>query len=364
MNQTLHHIRLAVGLEIESGAQPTRTLNRDQASELAGHLATDLARVLPSADQTLLTVGAGLFEPNELLRPGLPAWPALEELVDNLSRQSGFRPQVVAFGARAGRMPHMALQPPDSPPLGQFIVLPLLLTCPAELAETIESTLENELFETGSIDPPARALLQASAGIASVHGQLLTANDLIALQHVQLDSAGLGGFWPVIEQLLLADTTNHDFDLPAGLEAHWQSGKKRIDVQFVGHDQAAGSDIDYVLWTRAFRTLAAMLDAHGVAWQAQAREPVTFDRAQQMMIETAGETGHPDGLTVHRHPDLGLVAWTVVEDGRMMHLYPLRPEAAGPIERDLTARRSEPVVRCTHINTDPITGKLAPASSP
>ncbi|MFO7562909.1 MAG: hypothetical protein R6X02_09735, partial [Enhygromyxa sp.] len=107
--------------------------------------------------------------------------------------------------------------------------------------------------------------------------------------------------------LLLADTTNHDFDLPAGLEAHWQSGKKRIDVQFVGHDQAAGSDIDYVLWTRAFRTLAAMLDAHGVAWQAQAREPVTFDRAQQMMIETAGETGHPDGLTVHRHPDLGLV---------------------------------------------------------
>ncbi len=364
MNQTLHHIRLAAGLEIEPAVQSRRALDREKASELAGHLAADLARVLPSANQALLTVGAGQFEPNELLRPGLPAWLALEDLVDNLVRQSGFRPQVMAFGASSGRMAHAALQPPDTPPLGQFIVLPLLLTCPADLAEAIESTLENELFETGSIDPPARALLQESAGMVSVHGQLLTANDLIALQHVQLDAAGLGGFWPVIEQLLLAGGTDHDFDLPANLNACWRTSEKRIDIQFLGHDQSTGNDIDYVLWTRAFRTLAALLDAHGVTWRAKASEPVIFDPAQQMMIETGGQTEGPDSLTVHQHPDLGLVAWSLVEDGRIMHLYPLQPQAAGRIERDLTARRSVPVVRCREINTNPSTGKLAPATSP
>lgn len=364
MNQTLNHIRLAAGLEIEPGARPNRTLERDQASELAGHLAADLARVLPSADQALLTVGAGLFEPNELLRPELPVWQALEELVGHLMRQSGFRPQVMAFGASDGRMAHAALQPPDTPPLGQFIVLPLMLTCPAELSDSIESTLENTLFENGSIDPPARALLQESAGIASVHGQLLTVNDLIALQHVQLDAAGLGGFWPVIEQLLLADTADQDFNLPGHLKASWQTAQKRIDIQFLGHDQAVGRNVDYILWTRALRTLLAMLDAHGITWQAQADGQLVFDPAQQMMIESAGESVLPDGVTVHQHPDLGLVAWTLVEDGRVMHLYPLQPEAAGQIEQDLTARQSAPIVRCRNINTDPNTGRLAPAPSP
>ncbi len=362
MNQTLHHIRIAVGLEIESIDPSNRTLDRDQASELAGHLATDLARVLPSADQTLLTIGAGLFEANELLRPGLPAWQALEELADNLVGQSGFRPQVVAFGARAGRMPHTDLQPPESPPMGQFIVLPMLLSCPAELAGSIESTLENELFETGSIDPPARALLQESVGLVSVHGQLLTANDLLALQHVQLDSAGLGGFWPVIEQLLLQDDSDLSFEeLPAGLKANWNATQRRIDIEFLGHDQALAKDLDYVLWTRAFRTLAAMLDAHAVPWQARGDDRLTFDPAQQMMIEIAGATDRPDSLTVHQHKDLGLVAWTLVEDRRVMHLYPLHPEAAGRIEHDLTARRSAPVVRGNSITTDPETGKLSPA---
>ncbi len=364
MNQTLHHIRLAVGLEIESAALTGRALDRDRASELAGHLSADLARVLPEADQTLLTVTAGLFEPNELLRPGLPAWQGMEELVANLLRQSGFRPQVMAFGARNARMPHAALQPPDSSPLGRFIVLPLLLTCPLETAESIESTLERELFESGSIDPPARALLHEHAGMDSVHGQLLTANDLIALQHVQLDSAGLGGFWPVIEQLLLAGHADHDFELPAQLTARWQAEEQRIDIQFLGHDQAVDREIDYVLWTRAFRTLAALLDAHGVSWQARADAPLTFDATGQMMIETTGKTDRPDSLTVHQHPDIGLVAWTVVEDGRMMHLYPLHPRATGRIEHQLTGRRSAPVIRCDTINTDPDTRKLAPAACP
>ena len=361
MNQTLHHIRLLAGLEIEPGGQPLRMLSRDDASELAGHLATDLARVLPEAENTLLMASACLFEPNELLQPDFPAWQALEELAANMHRQSGFRPQVVAFGAHGGRMPHAALQPPPAPPQGQFIALPLLLVCSSDSAASIESKLEAELFESGSIDPPARSLLHSAAGLESVHGQLLTVNDLIALQHVQLDSVGLGGFWPVIEQVLLAGGTPQDFELPAGLEVFWQPDGKCLDIRFVTFDQSELSPDEYCLWMRAFRTLTALLDAHGIDWRPQSEDPVAWDEHQQMMIETSGPSGHKDGLTVHHHPHLGLVAWTVVEEGRLMHLYPLRPDAADQIERELAARQSGLITRCKTIHSDPDTGKLAPA---
>jgi hypothetical protein len=362
MDQSLHHIRLCAGLEIESGQGIRRTLSRDLASELAGHLATDLARVLPSADQAALVLGAGLFEPNELLRPGLPAWQALEDLAGGLMRQSGFRPQLIAFGSHEDRMPHAELQPASGAAQGHFLAIPLLLTCPADMAREAESTLEAGLFESGNIDPPARALLHKAAGLASVHGQLLTANDLIALQHVQLDSVGLGGFWPVIEHLLLAADSDHSFDLPATLRASWHAGDQRMQIRFVGHDQALSSDLDYALWTRAFRTLTALLDAHGVTWHPHPEGELTHDPRQQMMIETAGATERPDGLTVHRHPELGLVAWTLVEDGRVVHLYPLRPHAAGSIEQEFAARHPGRVWRCNRIHTDSVSGKLAPGN--
>lgn len=361
MDESLHHIRLLAGLEIDPGRTPERFLDRKAASNLAGHLATDLARVLPEAEQTLLVAGAGLFEPSELLRPGLPVWQVLEDLAADMIRQSGFRPQVMALGAHNSRMPHEDLQPPPSRPQGQFIALPLLLVCPAEIAESIETRLEAQLFESGSIDPPALALLHAQAGIESVHGQLLTLHDLIALQHVQFDSAGLGAFWPVVEHVLLTGGETRQFNLPAGLEAAWQPASERLDIRFVSLDQTQLATTDYLIWMRALRMLTALLDAHGVDWQPMAEGQVTFDRAQQMMIETAGPVDWPSGLTIHHDSELGPVAWTVVEDGRMMHLYPLRPEAADSIERELAARLPARITRCKTILTDPATGKLVPA---
>ncbi|QOC21927.1 hypothetical protein IC757_12940 [Wenzhouxiangella sp. AB-CW3] len=365
MNQALHHIRLAAGLEIQSDpASVKRVLAREPASELAAHLARDLARVVPEVEQTMLVAGGALFEPTELLQPGLPAWTALEELAGNLLRQSGFQPQVLAIGAHEGRLPHRDLQPGADAPLGQFLVIPLVLLGPTDQATSIEQRLEASLFETGAVHPPGRALLQTQLGLDTVHGQLLTANDLIALQHVQLDGAGLGGFWPVIEHALMAPDQPRTFELPGALSANWNAHAKRLDVQFLGHDQALARQLDPVLWTRAFRTMIALLDAHAVDWQAIGENPLTFDSARQMMIEAAGSASHADGLTVHHHPQLGLLAWTVVEDGNMHHLHPLRPSAAEAIEQELSTRHGQRAVHCRSPQTDPMSGCLQPATDP
>ncbi len=363
MNESVHHIRLLAGLEIQPGESPGRTLDRHRAEQLAGHLAADLQRVVPAVDGSMLVLGAGLFEPFELMRPGFPAWCALEDLAESTLRERGFEPRILAIGSHRSRMPHEQLQPPEDAPQGQFLAMPMTLLCPADEADSLKKALEEALFERGSIDPPARALLADAAGLETVHGQLLTLADLVALQHVQLDSAGLGGFWPVVEEVLVEEDRNHEHELPAGLTARWDAGSRRVDLPFTSLDQFDGDPDDYALWLRAFRTLTTLLDSHGIEWRAHPAHPVVFDEDYSAMIESTGATDSPDGITMHHHPDIGLLAWTVVEDGRMMHVYPLRPESANRVMRDLAARGLTRFDATDQLHTDPETGRLRPAQT-
>ena len=363
MSENLHHIRLLAGLEIQPGEPPRRTLDRHCAEQLAGHLAADLHRVVPAVDGGMLVLGACLFEPFELMRPGFPAWAALDELAESTLRERGFEPRIMAIGSHRGHMPHAGLQPPKDAPQGQFLALPMTLICSREEAEALEQNLENALFERGNIDPPARALLAETAGLDSVHGQLLTLADLIALQHVQLDGAGLGGFWPVVERILVEDGHDQEHQLPAGLSARWDAQERRVDLPFTSFDQFSDEPDDYALWLRAIRTMTTLLDSHGIEWRARPDEPVVFDPDYSAMIESAGAADHPDGITIHHHPDIGLVAWTVVEDGRMMHIYPLRPESARRVMRDLAARGLTRFDTGNELHIDPETGRLRPAKA-
>jgi hypothetical protein len=362
MSEALHHIRLLAGLEIQAGESPRRSLDRGDAERLAEHLAADLHRQVAEVQDGLLVLGASLLEPFELLQPGFPAWSALESLAEPTIRQNGFSPGILAIGAHAGRMPHAELQPPGRPAQGQFVTIPMVLICPAEGADAVKQALEDRLFEQGSIDPPARALLAESAGIDSVHGQLLTLADLVALQNVQLDAAGLGGFWPVVEQVLTDPDTAQTHELPGGLGARWLPEAGRIEVEFTSFDQFEGDIDDYALWLRAFRTLATLLDTHAIEWRANPVEPVVFDPDNSTMIDYGGRWEHGDGITAHHHPDIGLLAWTVVEDGRMMHLYPLRAASADRVMRDLAARGLSRYDDSQRVHTDAQGGRLQPAT--
>lgn len=320
MSSALHHIRLVAGFEVQPGPTGHRQIECDQCEALAAALAQDLARIAPDASQAMLVVGGSLLAPNELLRPGWPAWEALGDLARPVIRERGAGNQVLAIGAHRGRLPDARLAGFDQAAGGQFLTIPMLLISDQDL-DDLRRDLEEKLFETGGVHPPARAALAEASALEIVHGQLLTLADLIALQHVQMDAAGLGGFWPVIEQILLAPQQDQPFDLPAGLAAAWSADPARVEIEFQSLDEFDGQGDDYALWLRALRSLCALLDAHRVSWHIHS--PLNRADDGQYLVEVFEAGAGPDRLGQVQHPDCGLVAWSKVEDGRQSNYYPL-----------------------------------------
>lgn len=334
----LHDIRLVAGFELDAPGLGKRLLERDATAELADALAADLVRAVPIADQAMLVVAGSVLEPNEVLRPDLPAWTAMADLAGPIIREQGLSGQVLAIGGHDGQLPDRRLAPPPRAPAGRFVVLPLLLIAPTEQAAELEQALEQELFERGGTAPPARALLDQQLGLHSTHGQLLTLTDLLALQHVQMDAAGLGGFWPVIEQSILAPDQDQSFVLPAELAAIWDGAERRLAMPFRSFDQFGQPSDRYVLWQRAFRTLITLAESHGLNWAVELDEDSEIIEDQGLLIHSAGACAAADSLTEQSDPDVGLIAWTLVESGQLKHLYPLSQTAAQRHRAILEAR--------------------------
>lgn len=327
MSQTLHDIRLLAGFEIDPESVTSRSLSRAQAEQLATALAADLARIVPDLAPALLVTAGTLLEPAELLRPTLPAWTCMADLAGPSLREPAMDSQVLAIGSHSGRMPDSRLGAPAHPPLGRFVAIPLLLAVPADSGPELEQFLEQELFERGGLEPPARALLEQFCGASSVHGQLLTVNDLLALQHVQMDVAGLSPFWAVIEQILLAPQQDAEFSLPAGLAARWQGDSGRMEIDFLIFDRFQLPPERYPLWQRAYRSLIGLAEAHGLSWQIRADPDLSLQTEHMILVHEAGAMALEDSVTEQAEADLGLIAWTVAEHGRLRHIYPLSAAA-------------------------------------
>lgn len=350
MHQKTHVIPIVAGFEIIPSDQYRPTLDKAACEAIAHALASDLARQLPGDVDTLLVVGGLVVEPNQLLRPHFDVWQALDQLSKPVIRDQGPSSGVLAIGAHLGQMPDDRLQPTQYSLLGQFVCIPILLVVDAEVGLVLEAKLEEALFESGSINPPARAALAEHARLDSVHGQLLTRNDLLALQRVQLDSVGLGAFWDVIEAVLISPDQDHSIHLPADLQIHWDANSQEAEFDFLTFSQwvkAHGtSEADwatgYGQWLRAYRTTQALINSHGIAWRVRPAQGVTLDDRRACVIETS-DLILPDAasrahLTEHMDPMLGLVAWTLIEDDRMIHLYPIEPQAISAIQQDFSAR--------------------------
>ncbi len=348
MHQPTHHIPILAGFEIQPSPDYQPLLDRVAAQDMAQALAADLGRLLPETLDGMLVAGGLVVEPASVLRPGFDVWRALSQLAKPVLTEQGLSASVMAIGAHNGQMPDDRLQPPPARLMGQFVVLPMLLITDEASGPALEKKLEAELFESGSINPPARALLAEHARLDSVHGQLLTRNDLMALQRVQLDTAGLSGFWDVVEAILLDGDKDHDLNLPGGVDAHWQANERKLAIEFLtfnqwaakhgdGHDQTP-LETSYGVWVRAYRTLLAVLEGHGIQWVLALQSSAVFDEQRACVIESIPTPQESlDGmatLTEHTDPALGLIAWTWVEPGRMIHLYPIEARAIAAIKKD------------------------------
>jgi hypothetical protein len=336
----VNDIRLVATFEVDAQPNAVRILSRQDCGALAEALARDLVRLAEPASDGMLVVGGVLLEPGELLRPGLPCWQALSDLSRSAARSPDQGGQILAIGAHQGRLPDERLMPPSDRIHGQLLALPVLLLGPDALIEQLEQSLEAELFERGGLHPPSRAAFSQASGLDTGHGQWMTLNDFIALTHVQMDTVGLGAFWPVVEHALLRPGESATFDLPGALEAEWTADPAEVRIRFRTFNDQAGPIEDYALWTRAFRSLSALLSVHGM--KARIVSDHTVDTDRHALVEATGPCTFGPGVTEQNHPDCGLLCWTLVEDERQYHLYPLDSEGLVHLQQDFRQRGFEP----------------------
>ena len=223
MNDASNHIRLVAGFEIRPPTGDCRyVLERDESRRLGGLVAEDLSRCVPEVTSGHLVTGPALLEPGQIISPNHAPWQAMAR-VAGLDADSGpvREAGITSIGANVGQLAHAPLMPYWSPPRGLFICLPVLLAAGAAELDQLRSKLEQTLFETGGLRPPAMGTLAEITGLDPVHGQLMTRADLMALLKVQLAGAGLDPFWPPVEHALLEPRRDARLALPGGLAADW-----------------------------------------------------------------------------------------------------------------------------------------------
>lgn len=332
----MNDIRLVATFEVEYNTTARCVLSRSECETLADALAQDLARQVEEAGSGLLVVGGGLFAPAEILRPGFPAFQALSNLSKNVLQSPGTEGSVMAIGAHDDRLPDSRLAPRKSEPNGQLLVLPIVLRCDDDRSAQLVEQFESILFEQGGLHPPTRAAFSQATGLDTGHGQLMTLNDLIALTHVQMDTAGLGAFWPVVEHVLIQSDQSAPFDLPGSLKVQWCSDAQTVKTQFETFDDFAGGIDEYSLWTRAYRSLSALLSLHAIELQIETAH--TLDVTRHALLESTGASQGRTGLTEQVHRECGLLCWTLIEDQQQFNLYPLDTEGMTLLRQDFSAR--------------------------
>lgn len=331
MNQSSHLIRLVVGIEVRPPGPDARfILARDAAARIGGHIGDDLAACVAAVTDGHLACGPALLEPGQILAPEPRApWRALARIARLEQPQA---PGVTAIGAHAEQLPEATLAPDPAPPTGQFLCLPLLLKIDHDRDEVL-GALEQHLFDSGGLRPPALGELAAATGLEPVHGQLMTLTDLMALVKMQLAGAGLDPFWPPIEHMLLTPQQTADMHLPAGLQARWLPELQTLQISLAV--DAGGTVVAEVprLWWRAFRQQTALLDQHRIAWRVETASPgLRIDPAMRWAEADGGATDEADGLRPEQDPELGLIGFCRVRDGRRCSYYPLRPEGIAALQ--------------------------------
>ena len=251
MDSTLMLACGAVALELRPGERAGRlALDRDAAAEIAGLVARDVARFAPWASAHDLAVCGAVFDPVELLRPGLPLHAELANLLAAAPSPGAAR--VAAFAGAGLPVP---LQPELAYADGPLRLLPWVLRGPRETLAPVADELENSLLDSGMAPADTALVLQAAFAAPLEHARYLTAHDVAAMMSLQYEHAGLGALWPLVEAVLFGDTGGDVWlDHPPEPLVRLRDGVAT---------RAVPADVDPHLRMR-LRQVRAVLEAHAV----------------------------------------------------------------------------------------------------
>jgi hypothetical protein len=247
-------------------------------------------------------------------------------------------------------MPDADLQPLDDMPLGPMQILPVVVQGPREHMAGLAEAMEYRFLEQGQLSAHSANWLQSAFDVTLRHAQLMTLTDLNALLRMQLEHHGFLALWELLDAALSAAGEPMAVTTSGGQLWEWRNGAAHTVFETFDHwaNEGSGSQLPaarlalaegYAGWTRELRQYLTTLRAHAV--EVQLHLPGQDQAAAETFFrESSDAAAEPDACAVTEHgfADLGTIAITLVRDGRIENLYPLRPRGLNDVHaflRDL-----------------------------
>ena len=334
-----------LALELDAGSVPAQlVLDRDAAAELASLIAADLARLVPGADELGLALLGAVYDQAQILRPGWPIYAELAEHYTRAMRIHGDDVPVFALAAHDGQMPSPTLQPERELLGGTMLLIPWILIGDATRAGAVGKLMERDFVAKGEAGAATADWLMRHFGLRLQHARYLTRNDLCALASVQLEHAGFGALWQLLEGALLAPEQTEEAISASGQSFFYRD--RRITATPRGYHAWASSEAaayyhepqEFVRGFAAYlfelRQYAALFKAHGLPLHLLHKSDNLHAEDGGFWIETLTNANSHGTRHVLAHElrGLGVIVLTVasVSDGKaqpIAHAYPIQPDA-------------------------------------
>lgn len=355
--------------QVTDGQRPPAPLAWAEADRLCWALAEDLQRILGPLQEYGFVVLGGLFDLTEILRPGLPMVDILTELYRRSLPDTRFQPQVMAIGTQGDEFPIPEIAPQRRPGSGPLLAIPFLFLGEPDAMDRLGTRLEKDLLEKGRASLKTGQMIQDRFGIKALNLSFATFNDLCALLKVQLDNAGFGPLWELLETALFTNRRPSRVHLPEGnlflVEGAEAFCRFLTFSQWATeHPESTDPARDYAAFQQLHRQYTAGLAAHGLRIHMVEDAPELRDAPPEQAVSAARMAAMPEdtrevnevvsssddwqdlagiSLTEHSRPGLGPVAFTILARSRggevlyFANQYPLVPEAIERIREHWSA---------------------------
>jgi hypothetical protein len=341
--------RILIAIETDAtrfyGANASRPhlLTQNDSEQMLAHISSDLKSLLPEISRcSLIAVGA-LFDQTQVLRPSYPVFRALEAVSTN-DKQVVFKPGLVSVGARDGEMPSPDLQPLLDIPLGLLQLLPVVIQGPKDLVNELGQAMEYRFMEEGQLSAHSSAWLETAFGISVNHARMMTLTDLSAMFRMQLSHFGFLPLWELLDAALTNSKGPISVATDGGQEFRWEDGAVHTVFETfdswasVGKGAQATAErqalsAGYGDWTREVRQFLTTLNAHGldVRFYLDGNDTPLEGTFLKESSESTPGTGDST-ITEHSYSELGTIALTVRDNGRVENYYPLCPRGLNDIQ--------------------------------
>ena len=316
------------------------------AEQLLAHVAADLSKLFPAIHGLGLSGTGALYDQAQVLRPGWPLFAAMSDVARRRWKKAGEATGLLSIGTADGHLPREELVPDPALPPGMLQLLPLQLHGDPDQLAQLGEAMEHRFMEEGQLSPLSARAIEHAFGVEATHARFLTVTDLRAMHHLQLEHFGFGGLWTLLDAALEENPATTDVRGAAGQQFQWRDGA--VYAQFETFDawagrgggaSVAGEDLAsaYLDWTREYRQYLITLAAHGVEVH-QHLPGDTQALESTYLVEAAGKANaEATTITEHDGGDLGTLAVTVAEGGRLRHYYPLVPEGSNALHADIAS---------------------------